>query len=189
MQKAIIRREIKHLGVVRANPAEYRERYGNTLKASADLPQFVREIPAPADMSPLACDLRSRAVPELEGEVQALGLVDLEREGLAEYRAQLVHWQQTTTAPTRVTATKATSESSPSAKELIARIFAQIDKDGDGTLSRQEAVSLLLRINSRLGRSYGQSEIDHFFAALDKNRDGLIDVREFHEAFIKLLDL
>lgn len=181
------------MGVVRANPAEYRERYGSTLKATADLPQFVRQIPTPAELSPLACDFQGRSVPELEGEVHALGLVDLEREGLAEYRAQLLHWQQQTTTPTptptTATITMATRESSPSAKELIARIFAQIDKDGDGTLSQEEAASLLLRINSRLGRSYGQSEIDDFFAALDKNRDGLVDVREFHEAFIRLLDL
>lgn len=37
----------------------------------------------------LAADYQYNQVPELEGDVQAMRLVDLEREGLTEYRAQL----------------------------------------------------------------------------------------------------
>jgi len=40
-----VKKDIKHLGVVCANPCDYLQKYGNTLKKPCDLPQFVRDIP------------------------------------------------------------------------------------------------------------------------------------------------
>jgi hypothetical protein len=37
----IVKKQIKHLGIVRANPTEYVDRYGSSLKCSKDLPQFI----------------------------------------------------------------------------------------------------------------------------------------------------
>ena len=37
----IVRKQIKHLGIVRANPTEYIDRYGSSLKCSKELPQFI----------------------------------------------------------------------------------------------------------------------------------------------------
>lgn len=75
--------------MIRANPAEYVARYGTTLKTARELPPFVLEIKPPAGVV-LAADYQYNSVYELEGDVQALRLVDLDREGLSEYR-QLVH--------------------------------------------------------------------------------------------------
>jgi hypothetical protein len=83
-----IRREIKYLGVIRANPAEYVQRYGSTLKIHTDLPDYVTSIKAP-DGLVLAANYRYNNLHELEGDIQALRLVDLDREGLAEYRSYL----------------------------------------------------------------------------------------------------
>ena len=76
------------MGVIRANPSEYVSRYGSSLRVARDLPDFVREIPAPNGVT-LAADYKYSEQPELEGDVQALSLVDLDREGLSEYRSQL----------------------------------------------------------------------------------------------------
>jgi len=83
-----IRKEIKYLGVIRANPVEYVQRYGATLKVSRDLPQFVQDIKTPEGII-LAANQQASSVYELEGDLQAFRFVDLEREGLSEYRAQL----------------------------------------------------------------------------------------------------
>ncbi len=58
---------------------------------SNNLPDFVRKIRPPAEIGPLAADLQpTRASkPELYGDVVALNLVDLDREGLAEYKKQV----------------------------------------------------------------------------------------------------
>lgn len=37
----IVKKQIKHLGIVRANPTEYVDRYGSSLKCAKDLPQFI----------------------------------------------------------------------------------------------------------------------------------------------------
>lgn len=42
-----IKKEFKDLGIVRANPVEYVQRYGSTLKRSIELPSFVKEIKPP----------------------------------------------------------------------------------------------------------------------------------------------
>ena len=83
-----IKREFKYLGVVNANPAEYVARYGQTLKTSQEIPDFVRKIKPPNGMV-LAADSAQKTVYELEGDVGALKLVDLDSEGLGEYRDQV----------------------------------------------------------------------------------------------------
>jgi hypothetical protein len=86
-----IRQEVKYLGVIRANPAEYVQRYGSELKTHAALPQFVKDIRTPSEVGQLAWEFRSSGASyELEGDLSGFEFVNLEREGLGEYRQQLV---------------------------------------------------------------------------------------------------
>lgn len=80
-----VKKEFKDLGIVRANPVEYIQRYGTSLKRSIELPNFVKEIKPPEGLI-LAADSNSPLMYELEGDLHALTLVDLEREGLVEYK-------------------------------------------------------------------------------------------------------
>jgi len=79
-----IKKEYKYLGVITANPEEYVQFYGNTLKTSTQLPDIVHEIPTPEGLT-LAADYTPSSVPELEGDLHALKLIDLHAEGLSEY--------------------------------------------------------------------------------------------------------
>ena len=65
----------------------------------------------------------------------------------------------------------------------IDEIFEQMDKDGDGQITKAETAKTLLRLNSVMRRSYGQDELDIFFSALDRNRKGSISIGEFKKAF------
>jgi len=73
--------------VVRANPAEYVEKYGSTLVT--EMPDFVREIATPAEVGVLAAEYRPRSLVELEGELEGFKYIDLDKEGLGEYRYYL----------------------------------------------------------------------------------------------------
>lgn len=67
------------------------KRYGTSLKTARELPDFVLDIKPPNGVV-LAADYQYNgppSPPELEGDLHALGLIDLERTGLGEYRAQL----------------------------------------------------------------------------------------------------
>lgn len=80
-----IRREYKYLGVIRASPCDYVQRYGNALIPSNQLPNVVDEFKTP-DGIVLAAHHRPNELHELVGDVDAMGLIDLEREGLGGYK-------------------------------------------------------------------------------------------------------
>lgn len=80
-----VKKEFQYLGVVRANPTEYLKRYGNTLVDSINLPKFVVDIQPPEGVV-LASQSRNEPVYELEGDIEALNYVDLDKEGLSEYK-------------------------------------------------------------------------------------------------------
>ncbi len=187
--------------MIRADPHEYVQRYGVDLKAYEDLPDFVKNIQTPTDVGSLASEQTYNQVHELEGDLEALKLVDLEKEGLEMYKSQIyglttkeikTQFDRFIPSKTPVVYSEVTSQQSStsgvsSTRKLITQIFEHLDKDGNGFMSREEAASIFLRINSRLGRSYGQMEVDRFFARLDKNGNGQIEVVEFREAFETLI--
>lgn len=65
----------------------------------------------------------------------------------------------------------------------INEIFSSVDRDHNGRITIEEAEKLLLRLNSRLGRRYGEDDVKRFFDSLDINKDGQIDVVEFRRSF------
>lgn len=246
--------------MIRANPVEYVQRYGTTLKTSRELPEFVLDIKTPEGIV-LAADYKYNTVHELEGEVAALKLVDLDREGLSEYRSYLqrlgisyvgaanvassvnlggqsveysnnlgaaatssTYYSASTTGGANANANSnanaggyVTSNSagfnsvynsaqgsayggvvsygsssssgtgSVNKNAIVAELFAQVDRDHNGRISINEAEKLLLKLNSRLNRNYGENEVRDFFRRLDTNRDNYIDLNEFRVAFERLL--
>ena len=56
----------------------------NVLIASDKLPQWILDIPTPAGIV-LAADKPTENRYELEGDINALNLIDLDKEGLGEY--------------------------------------------------------------------------------------------------------
>ena len=234
-----IRKEFKYLGIVRANPVEYVQRYGQSLTVSNDLPQFVLDIATPNGLV-LAADSKFKGPYELEGDIEALKLIDLEKEGLGEYKSYLtklglklsrsslngsnnlnsnalVSTGSSRSLVPRSSGTNTASalgyrsssngsgvfisdsdglRSSESAaninsensqfNNLIEILFKQIDKNGSGLISVEDAERLVLRLNSRLGRCYGEDDVRAFFSVLDKNNDGSLNLEKFKKAFVNL---
>lgn len=182
-----IKKEIKYLGVIKANPAEYVQRYGSSLKHSRDLPQFVLDIQTPNELV-LAADYKYNTVLELEGQLEAFKYVNLDREGLTEYKAQLdrlgISYEGSTDiSRSSLDVTAATVAVNNSRNIPVEQIFKLIDKDNTGYISVEEAGRILLRVNSRLGRSYGEDNINELFKILDKNGDGRLNLQEFSAIF------
>ena len=161
----VVKKDLKYLGVVRANPADYVSQYGSTLLLSSALPQFVLEIATPDGLA-LAANSKYSELSELEGDVYALNLVDLNANGLSGYSAFL-----STYVDNRASA--------------VEEAFRSVDGNNNGFISYAEAQSMLLRFNTRLGRRYGEDEVKVFFQALDVNRDGQLSLQELRRAFIR----
>jgi len=157
-----IRQEVKYLGVIRANPAEYVQRYGSDLKVHSAFPKFVQDIATPSEVGQLAWNYRSTGgVWELEGDLQGFSLINLDTEGLSEYRAQLL-----AKGIRDLGAGGSSSSSSSSVTEAASKIFDMIDYDGSGQIEVFEAERIVLKLNSQLKRSYGESEVKSFFASV-----------------------
>jgi hypothetical protein len=86
----VIKKSFKDLGIIKANPADYVAKYGDTLRSHEELPQFVRDIRPPIGLT-LAAEQLTQSLPELEGDLEALSLIDLDENGLADYKGFLKH--------------------------------------------------------------------------------------------------
>ncbi len=64
----------------------YVQRYAQTLKPAKDLPSFVLDMATPKGLV-LAANHQPKSNHDLEGDLDALKLVDLDREGLGQYRS------------------------------------------------------------------------------------------------------
>jgi hypothetical protein len=204
------------LDVIAANPVEYVERYGSELKQSNHLPDFVLEIPTPEGLV-LAANHKYNSLHELEGDVQALKLVDLEKEGLGEYAVYLQKYGSASRASTaaalsnaslsasqstvryaptgasaRLSASVASSVSEPQSNNenqtrSLSRVFNRVDNDHSGKITRDELEKVILKLNSDLGRNYGEKDVTAFLNALDRNSDGSISLQEFKSYYNDLL--
>lgn len=176
-----VRKEVKYLGVIRANPAEYVQRYGSSLKVHTALPQFVLDIKTPSDVGTLAADYRYRSVLELEGQLEGFQYVNLDTEGLSEYRAQLLAMGIRDLGASG----SYSSSSSSSLSQAATQVFEMIDKDNSGAVTLDEAESIVLKLNSQLKRSYGEAEVRAFFSAV--STDGAnVTKSQFLNAFLRL---
>jgi hypothetical protein len=194
----------------------------DSLKPSDDLPVIVNQIQTPEGIV-LAANHVAKNVHILDGDIEGLSLVDLDKEGLAEYKTQLdqlgikylggsyennnensnntfkkIETIETIVETTTTTTTTTSSSSSasaglksastvisPESLAIIDNVFAQIDTNNDGNIEVGEAERIFLRLNSRLGRSYGENDVKYFFNSLDTNKDGKIDLAEFRTVFKK----
>ena len=174
-----VRKEYKYLGVVRANPADYVHTFGASLRLAHHLPDFVHEIKTPAGLM-LAADHAPPALHELEGDLHALQLVDLDKEGLADYRDYLTRLGVLENVAVQV------ADDAQTLDAVVTQIFHTMDRSQTGRIDVEDAEKTLLRLNSRLGRRYGEDDVRAFFGALDVNSDGSLDLDEFKRAFLNV---
>lgn len=76
---------VTHLGVVEQNPDEYKKMYATELLDAKELPMFINKISAPQGLH-LAHSVPRKDYFDLEGDLQAFKYIDLDKEGLSEYR-------------------------------------------------------------------------------------------------------
>lgn len=145
--KVKIKKEFKDLGTVRANPIEYVQRFGSTLKKSDELPQFVKDIRPPDNLVLAANELNKSNVFELEGDIFALNLIDLKREGLLEYKNQLKSCEsQTKSILSSSLANKIYSKTQKSSSSLLTELYEFLNKDRENKIFSKDANRILSKL-------------------------------------------
>lgn len=162
-----ITREYKNLGTHLANPDEYVRRYGSELLRHEEFKQAAARIGAP-DSVVVSDSHKELGLPELEGDLQALSLVDVTRTDLAAYAQYL------SAAGIRFNASLFSTEASP---------FGFITStDSSNLLSYQEASSIANNLAASSEKIVNDSDLRSYFASIDTNGDGVISFEEFKAA-------
>ena len=176
--EVVVRKDYKYLGVVRADPADYVARYGSTLVNSHDLPQFVLDIKTPEGIS-LAANFKYNSFYELEGDVEELKRVDLDKEGLSEYKDYLAKLFGGAEYETKLEAFN----------DLLEKVFYSVDVKRTNYIDSNDVSLVISRLNRFLGRKYTQADSDAFFNALNVDGIGAVSLATFKRVFLKLANL
>lgn len=188
--KINIRQEVKYLGIIRADPQEYVKKYGpDTLKSSDNLPRYVQQIPTPKGLT-LAADCLNDNLHELYGDIDALRLIDLEREGLGHYRQYIndsLYQSDSNSSSHRVAASQSHSPVFNNLSDLIEKNFLSLGKDLNSKISIYDAERLFYVLNQQMGKNVTHSLLMDFFTLLEINWDGNVDLSEFKRAFISTI--
>jgi hypothetical protein len=147
----MIKKDIKYLGVVKADPEEYSKKYKQLVDAK-DLPEFVKEV-KPNQME-LAGDRNSGShIYELEGDLQALDLIDLEKEGLEEY---IEFKKKLNNIREEIDMEKGEDVDIEKAVNLaIAKVFKVINPKNDSQIDHKKAKKIFNKVNKRVGKVEG----------------------------------
>jgi len=88
----------------------------------------------------------------------------------------------------RLTIVKETLADEKKMKQMAAEWFKQIDEDSNGTLSLDELVEGLRRMNDQLGvGAFRDRDVARYMRRFDTNSDGTLSSEEFHQAYRYLL--
>lgn len=165
-----VTKEVHSLGTVQANPAEYLRMYGNSLLTSNQLNQAIRQHGI--DLPSQNLGQQERLLPTLQGDLEALKLIDLDRWGLTEYKSMLMAEPSVWTD---------SSESSV----IYDSVFAEGRVDIDGFMTCEEAGRLITLIGQRLNRMVDEARADKFVADVT-NKDGIVDFETFKKLVVQL---
>lgn len=83
-----IRTTYKEPVVERADPSAYAQKHKSSMLYQSQMPNIADEVKIIHGI-PLAADLKPKYYMELEGDIHALALIDLDKEGLSEYKCYL----------------------------------------------------------------------------------------------------
>jgi hypothetical protein len=173
----VIKRQIKDIGVVRTNPNDYIRIHGDSLKRAEDIPQYLRELRSTISPLPIAADLteKQRNLPQLEGDIKALSLVNLEEEGLADYSTIVEQFSKT----------KKQNEDTNDTKSRIETLISDNkNKCVEGKLVRNDAETMIEEV-LKIHQILNDDKVKHLNALnsiIDQN--GLIEFDDLKNRII-----
>lgn len=195
-----IRKQFKYLGIVRANPAEYMNQYGDSIIDAGSLPDFVKEIPPPSGLI-LASDAKQtkKFAHELFGDVEALKYVDLEREGLAEYKYYNLEAKppvygepkRTNVFESRNMTRMINNEADRENRrliEIIENVFNQVSKNMSLLIDFEDTMKVINIINEKTNRKFTETDIRKILESLDLNNfitTGSVKLTDFKKVVLK----
>ncbi len=193
--KVHIKKKFTNLGIVKTDPQEYANKYANEIKSKSAVDKIMPQIQTGF---PTNNDDKS-PVFELEGDVEALKLVDLDQEGLSSYknflRKQKVKLVTPKTSRANSTKSVQSSDDNQSTKSFdsaflnyfLANSFATKDENGFLKIKRREGLKLFKKLNQALSLNFSKEEMVNFVCGFQRDSAAFIDFNEFKNGVISKL--
>lgn len=90
-----VTKDIQLLGTQRCDPFEYRRKFESTMLSTSQMLRILSENKITLTQG---LEQAESMVPKLEGDLEALSMIDLDRYGLSEYRSQLTMYSSSTSS-------------------------------------------------------------------------------------------
>ena len=129
---------------------------------------------------------------ELEGDIEALNLIDLSSEDLGQYSNYLNKPNETAALTPQNTPLASASTLVPTHAEdldtdkLISLVFQTIDVGNNGRITLDDAKQVFAKLNARFNRNYGERDVATFFELLSDAADSrTLTYDQFRGAFME----
>ncbi|RNA44423.1 hypothetical protein BpHYR1_011798 [Brachionus plicatilis] len=166
-----ISQEIKTVGVFKADPKKYLQKYGQEALIYKKLPKIAKSIPAPDGLT-LAADQPQKPCPPIEGDVECLRLLDLDKVGLGDCKSCLSHAEQFSLS---------SASSDCSDPVLVQDLFRSIDYDNSGFVYVEDVEKVLCGL---IGKKIRKKDLRKYLRSLDADKDKHLSFHEFKTAFL-----
>lgn len=168
-----IHQEYTSLGIFKEDPLEYEKMYANEIKNFKDLPEIAQNVKPPDGL--WFASEQKEELPELEGDLDVLKLLDLDQVGLSEYRKYF----------SRIGLVSQVTEDSYST--LITDLFKSIDLNGNNLVSIEDAEKALFGLNARFGKKLSADELRVYLKSLPDANSGHLNLEQFETAFLNCI--
>ena len=175
----------KDLGVIHADPNDYVSRYGASLLSYEQFPEIAKSfnIRPPID-SQYAHDYTHASLLDLEGDISALNMINLDEHGLGEYKTWLSRYLERNTSVKVKEPPKMNISIYDMLKAVLAELFETIDTKGNSRIALEEAQNILVKLNQRLGRQCTNQDAKTFISSLGSIKDGYVDFAKFNTGLL-----
>jgi hypothetical protein len=195
--KAVVKTVIKDLGIIRADPNEYIQRFGDQLKRFDELPEFAKNI-KPSSNVHLASDAEHKC--ELEGDLFALSLIDMEKEGLQHYSSCLketslsslsqryvpreLYYESEPVRSTIISSSSQITEEKSSLEIHFDQICDSLAINKELGVTWEQGKRVLKLLNEKLNRYYDEDKCEKFLQRLNPHKSLYMDFNSFKNAVL-----
>lgn len=157
-----VKREFKNLGTQQANPEEYLRKFSTDLLRHEEFRNAAEKLGVPEQVLNSNSHVQV-GLPELEGEVEALKFVNLEKAGLSEYRSYL-------------------KNAGISTNSVRYNTGLTIADEASNLISMNQAQNTVNNLNGGTEKLFTENDLRAYFNSLDSNNDGVLSFDELKAA-------
>ena len=172
--------KFSYMGVFETDPNEYKKIYSKELTDPDSLPQFVHDLDYPSEIKSSFDQKKNDKsnsdddeLPELVGDVSYLRLIDLDKEGLSEYRNYLIKLGVIENSKNHTNNKKPNSVCSSSSNDSGSDKNSDTDDQSNAKKSNNKEVSV-------------ETITEEIFKKFDASNNGLISVADVRKLLVKL---